>query len=69
MARPTPLAGDFHINYIAKALSNLPGCRMEINVLELRPAGYAYLLENLKLNGYTPLAHLICLACRRNSPV
>ena len=38
-------------NYIARELSILQGCLMEINVLELRPAGYAYLLENLELTG------------------
>lgn len=38
---------------------------MEINVLESRPAGYAYLLDKLGLTGmphwHTSLAYLICV--------
>lgn len=38
-------------NYIASVIIILRGCPMEINVLESRPAGYAYLLDKLGLTG------------------
>ena len=40
-------------NYITKQIVILRGKPMEKNILEIRPAGYAYLMEKLELTGFS----------------